>query len=215
MTFLADTQVRKAFTIGCAIFLLLVAYFYLVRPSQVEREVASQMLLRKQQEYQLLLSNSSNFKEEAAKGSYELALIRQIVPEQAYTDQMLEQMKRLETVSGVQMKGYQFGIADQQAGEAGADLRKVTMTTSLNGTYDQFARLLEEIHGSTRLLTLDKLELSVVQENADILKKNVKDPRIACQLIIAAYYAPELASFGQFPKPAAPQEVPGRRQLLY
>ncbi|WP_059051562.1 type 4a pilus biogenesis protein PilO [Paenibacillus senegalimassiliensis] len=215
MTFLADTQVRRGFTIGCAIFLLLVAYFYLVRPSQVEREVASQMLLRKQQEYQLLLNNSSNFKEEAAKGSYELALIRQIVPEQAYTDQLLEQMKRLETVSGVQMKGYQFALADTQAGEAATGLRKVTMTTSLTGTYAQFVRLLKEIHGSTRLLTLDKLELNVVQENADILKKNVKDPEVACQLSIAAYYAPELASFGQFRKPAAPQEVSGRSQLLY
>lgn len=213
MSLLADTQVRKGFTIGCAVFLLLVAYFYLVRPSQLEREAAAQMLIRKQQEYQLLLNSSNNFKEEAAKGNFELAMIRQAVPEQPYTDRMLEQVRMLETVSGVQMKGYQFALADPQSEAAG--LRKVTMTTSLNGTYDQFVRLLKELQGTRRLLTLDKLELGVVQENADILKKNVKDPGVACQLTIAAYYAPELASFGHLPKPPALLNAPERRQLLY
>jgi Tfp pilus assembly protein PilO len=202
MTLLANSRFRQLFIGVCTVLLFVLVYVYFVSPTQLEQEAAEDQLARKQEEYKLLQQASGEVKKEITKAGFELARIRQLVPEEPFTEQMLEDMRMMETVSGAKMNGYQFAV-DQAAPEA--KLHKVSMTAGIRGDYGQVLRLLHEIRVSPRLMTVDKLEVSIVEENADTIKKNVESPQVICQITIAAYYAPELAGFSS---PSGPAMLP-------
>jgi len=187
---LAHTRMRRLFVAAGTLLLIVVVYVYFVRPTELERQNASQQLARKQQEYELLLSAGREAKDESLRMDYELARIKAMLPEAPYTESMLETMRMLETISGARMNGYMFALAEADSAES--QLRKVTMTTSIQGTYSQVIRLLDEIQTSERILTVDKLEISVVGQDADTIQQHADDPQVVCHMTLAAYYAPEL-----------------------
>lgn len=209
MSFLAIKQIRLVFMVLLVGLLLLLLQTNLIQPLKNELEQRQAGLEVKQKELAALKLKGNETPERAVQEEFDLAQLESAVPAGPHLEQLLETMHKLEVVSGASMSGYRFDVAANDDKSDGAsvaspgtagradDFRTVKMTTTVEGTYSQFIRLLGELHTEERILTVEQLDMAVQGGDSSVVTIHADNPRITCNLTVAAYYAPQLEAYIQ------------------
>ncbi|NGQ94315.1 type 4a pilus biogenesis protein PilO [Brevibacillus sp. SYP-B805] len=147
------------------------------------------------------------------------------IPEAPYLEQLMLDMTRVETISGVEMDGIglsdggrqEEGGAQQQQeqeiqftpiggapqGQNGAipGLKRVSITTKIKGNYEQIHRFFAEVLSLPRLIRVEQVKLSAGGKDDFIFLNPQEDKRkeLSAEVTLSAYYAPKLKQY--FPQP--------------
>jgi Tfp pilus assembly protein PilO len=149
------------------------------------------------------------------------------IPEAPYLEQLMLDMTRAETISGVDMDG--IGLSDGSArqeeagsaqqkqeqeirftpiggtpqGQNGAipGLKRVSITTKIKGNYEQIHRFFAEVLSLPRLIRVEQVKVSAGGKDNFIILNPQDDQRkeMSVEVSLSAYYAPKLKQY--FPQP--------------
>ncbi|MGD8188813.1 hypothetical protein ACQCN2_02315 [Brevibacillus ginsengisoli] len=193
-------------------------YYFFTIPLHKETDQLEQTLA---QEKTLLtkLQEATTVKEEkknvAFPSDYQAS-----IPEAPYLEQVMLDMTRLETISGVEMEG--IGLSDQdQDNQTGGNsatsakeisfppigetkseqapfigVKGVSISTKIKGSYEQVHRFFTELSSLPRLMRVESAKLSGGNGNFIFFNPpNDENKQISVEVTIAAYYVPALKSF--------------------
>lgn len=206
MKFLRTRRGSLLFLIVFTGLLLVMLHVNIVLPQEQELSQRLEELKRKQQEFKLQGQNTADEPAGISEEQYRMLRLQPSIPANPGLEQLLEDMKRLEDISGAKMDGYQFDVSvnqpqAQQAPSSGTSLppglQTVRMTSSVAGRYSQVIRLLDEMNALERLLIVERMEIVVQGEESRVVKIHLDDPPVVCNLILVSYYAPALQAYTQ------------------
>lgn len=191
------------------ILCLVLLYIYIVMPKQEELaglqdELSSKLTRIQQLENQIASLSHYN------KGN--LALLQKVrtqIPEEAYVELWLRDLRKLETISGLKFESYAYnldGTFDSLDSDSGFMVSTIDYITSVEGSYAQIHRLLEEIETEQRLMIIDNLNLEWPTELQ--IHRNQPDNGMEASIALKTFYAPDLAHLFERPLPMD-YEAPG------
>lgn len=199
---LAHKLDKRLFFILLLLLLIPVFIFvYAVRPAQEE---ASRLQAEQEYRHRMYLESAEwAAVNQADHSSREvvLARIQRQIPERPYPDRILRDLRLLEVASGLQMKMYQINTEVQSAAlpdELAPYAEVITITTAVEGTYQQIERMLEELETMNRLYTVDQVTLST--DAVSPIELGAEDKLITCLITLHAYYSSALQA--AYPLPA-------------
>lgn len=190
---LGKNDKRLLFLLLILILIPIVMYVYLVLPA---KEEASRLQAMHEQQRRLYVNTAHLAADRQADDAWQeaaLAKLRSLIPERPYQDQILRDLRLLEVASGLQMSMYHINTeadAVPLPDDVGAHLNVITITTSVEGTYKQIERMLEELETMNRLYTVDQLTLST--DAGSLVELAAEDKVVTCLLTLHTYYAPSL-----------------------
>lgn len=194
-------------------------YYFFTIPLHKETEQLQQNLT---QERNLLtkLQEASGVKQEKKSVTFPPDYQTEI-PEAPYLEQIMLDMTRLETISGVEMEG--IGLSDQDSDEKKkaeqsdaapkelsfppigkstldkttfAGVRSISVSTKIKGTYEQVHRFFVELFSLPRLVRVESAKLSGGNGNFIYLNPpNDEQKQISVEVTLSAYYVPALQPF--------------------
>jgi len=141
-----------------------------------------------------------------------LALLQKVrtqIPEEAYVELWLRDLRKLETISGLKFESYAYnldGTFDSLDSDSGFMVSTIDYITSVEGSYAQIHRLLEEIETEQRLMIIDNLNLEWPTESE--IHRNQPDNGMEASIALKTFYAPDLAHLFERPLPMD-YEAPG------
>ncbi|WP_167859309.1 type 4a pilus biogenesis protein PilO [Paenibacillus cymbidii] len=174
---------------GAVLFVLLLAalYVYFIQPLNARANELERQLAAKKQEFAAYQAKSNPLAQRSDADVVKLEAMRKEVPEQAYTEAILRDLRRLEVVSGVQMKMYDIvpGTAAVQGGAM-----PIKINTSFTGNYAQISSLVKEMESLDRLMQVDSMSLRLTQ--GPLVQINSPGEPITSNMTFIAYYSPAL-----------------------
>ncbi|MBO9609400.1 MAG: type 4a pilus biogenesis protein PilO [Paenibacillaceae bacterium] len=192
---------------GAVLFVLLLAalYVYFIQPLNARANKLERQLAAKKLEYAAYQAKSNPLAQRSDADVVKLEAMRKEVPEQAYTEAILRDLRRLEVVSGVQMKMYDIvpGTAAVQGGAM-----PIKINTSFTGNYTQISSLVKEMESLDRLMQVDSMSLRLTQ--GPLVQINSPGEPITSNMTFIAYYSPALRDLIAMPNTVEYENPSGR-----
>lgn len=211
------------FFIILILLIALLVYVNLTRPAMDKAKQLADQLSAKQERLQALTDAIHSGDESVHRLLFLNHAIRNQVPERPYEDLILRDLRLFEVTSGMQMDFYQIESSEERLAVANGVVElsetglfgAINVSTSLEGTYDQMARMLEEIETMNRLYHVEQITMEAdKEERIGIVTLNNQDIPIKTNLMMRTYYLPTLQS--EFAEPLERDYAPpgGREHLL-
>lgn len=196
----------KGWIFFIALLLLIPAllFVYLAKPALTEANRVEQLLEQRRAEFGNKADEVVRTGDNRPQVAYKLAAVRADVPGKPYPDRILRDVELLQAAAGVTVQTVQIdldvagGAADelrQLSGGAGTWFMPVRINLTLEGTYGQLDRLLEELETMNRLYHIDQLTVTDTSQDSMIIVHN-DEALLNCQLSFLTYYAPALIEHG-------------------
>jgi type IV pilus assembly protein PilO len=196
-------------------------YYFVILPLSGEQKQLQEELER---ERNFLTALQKASKEKVTESGKQLPPDYQYkIPEAPYLEQLMLDMTRVETISGVDMEGIGLSDSAQQEGAANpqekqqiqfqpignadaaqskaiSGLERVSISTKLKGNYEQIHRFFTEVLSLPRIIRVEQVKVSASGDQFIYLKpQDDKRREINVEVTLSAYYMPALKPF--FPQP--------------
>ncbi|NHN29577.1 hypothetical protein [Paenibacillus agricola] len=194
------------------VLLLVAGYAYLIQPIGLRTLETERSLANKQKLAAALQSQMGKVAETPDSDRVKLEVVRRQIPEQPFMETIVRDLRRLEVVSGTQLKQYNIevgttGLVDTSIQKTKAAVKDksaedktnekphlnvtpIQIETSFIGTYNQIYQLFAEMESLDRLIQVDKMSFHLKQ--GPLVQINAPGQLIICNLTLAAYYSPAL-----------------------
>lgn len=191
------------FLIALLILIPTLLYVYAARPALAEAERVEQLLEQRRAEFGRKTDEAVRAGDIRPLVAYQLAAVQADVPEKPYPDRILRDMELLQAAAGIKVHALQIdmdvsgGAADelrQMQGEAGTWFMPVRISMTVEGTYGQMERMLEELETMNRLYHVD--QMTVTADPAPWVIIHNEQAWLSGQFIFLTYYAPALIKQG-------------------
>lgn len=189
-----------------ALLLLIPAllFMYLARPAMAEAKRVEQLLEQRRAGFGEKVDEVVRAGDDRPLVAYKLASVRADIPEKPYPDRILRDVELLQSASGITVQTIQIdmdgtgGAADelrQLQGGTGTWFMPVRINLTLEGTYGQIDRLMEELESMNRLYHVDQMTVTA-GEQKPVVTVNDEHGLLNCQISFLTYYAPTLIEHG-------------------
>ncbi|MFC5531228.1 hypothetical protein [Cohnella yongneupensis] len=186
------------------LLLLIVAYIYLVQPLRKDIDDAKQELAGTNQEIDALEKAQETQAKLSGSDRIALDIARRAVPEAPYEDNVIRDMRRLEVVSGMNMKQYNISAGapasaaadnDANSDAAASIVQTVKIETSFVGEYGQIDALFKELESLDRVYRVNKLSFN--RTEGKFVQLNATHELIVANVALEAYFSPTLVNLQQ------------------
>lgn len=202
----------KSFLLVVLVFILAlcVVYFYLVLPAQSELAELRDELRVKQETLEQLQVELANLNVSRPGEQARLLQVRRQIPEAPYDELFIRDLRKLEVISGLDFDTYAYtsGGRVSPSEEWEGQLVPLVYRATVEGSYRQVERLLQEIESEERIMVVEQIDFQA--EAAPPIKLNLSNRDVTASLVLKTFYAPGYASFFDRPIPID-YEQPGSR----
>ncbi len=216
-------------------------YYFFTVPLKKEAETLQQNL-QQEESFLQALRRASTQKTETEAARFPPGY-QQKIPEAPYLDQIMLDMTRVETVSGVSMEGVGLSNSEDKDGANGSTkgasaqntvsftplsegtngnkqeypgLETVSISTKITGTYEQVYRFFREVLSLPRAIRVEQVKMNGVGGNFIYFHpQDDKYRQITAELTLTAYYAPVLKPYFPNPLPIIAPQPANRTNPFY